>query len=133
LGVTQALQHCGRKAIERQRRVAAQVAVEPPRDPPDASAEQKAGEEKWQPQQQQDVRHLMAQFPRAQLAALCTTRFFRLAEEIEPALDQKIQRERQPGQPVGQNAVMNVAAGGVVAGQGRRLAPRSRVRSARTW
>ena len=39
LGDTHALQHRGRKAVERQRRVAAQVAVEPPRDPPDASAQ----------------------------------------------------------------------------------------------
>ena len=47
----------------------------------------------------------------------------RLAREIEPALGQKIQRERKPRQPVRQNAVVNVAAGGVVAGQRRRLFP----------
>ena len=47
----------------------------------------------------------------------------RLAHEIEPALGEKIQRQRKPGQPVGQNAVVNVAAGGVVAGQRRRLLP----------
>ena len=61
-------QHRRRKAIERQRRIAAQVAVEPPRDPPDASAQQEAGKEKRQAQQQQDVRHLMAQLPCAQLS-----------------------------------------------------------------
>ena len=117
-------QHCGRKAIERQGRIAAQISVKPPRDPPDASAQQEAGKEKWQAQQQQDVRHLMAQFPSARLAArLLYDAILRLAHEIKPALGQKIQRERKPGQPVRQNAVVNVAAGGVVAGQRRRLFP----------
>ena len=46
-----------------------------------------------------------------------------LAQQIESALGQKIESERKPGQPVRQNAVVNVAAGGVVAGQGRWLFP----------
>ena len=46
-----------------------------------------------------------------------------LAEQVQPALGQKVQRQRQSGQPVGQNAVVDVAAGGVVAGQRRGLLP----------
>ena len=66
----------------------------------------------------------MTQLPSAQLAApLLHHPVLRLAQQIEPALGQKIQRQRESRQPVGQYAVMNVAAGGVVAGQGRRLLP----------
>ncbi len=48
---------------------------------------------------------------------------FRLADQIQRPLGQQIQRQRQPGQPVTQNAVVNIAAGGVVAGQRLRPLP----------
>ena len=79
------------------------------------------------------MRHLMAQFPGAQLLTSHHDEdlspdplhhpVFGLAEEIECALGQQIQSQRQPREPVGQNAVVNVAAGGVVAGQRRGLFP----------
>ena len=90
-------QHRGRKTIKRQRRIAAQIAVEPPRDPPDASAQQEAGKEKWQAQEQQDVRHLMTQFPRAQLAgALCTTRFSGLRTRSSPRSTRRLSVSGSP-------------------------------------
>ena len=46
---------------------------------------------------------------------------FRLAEQVESALGEEIQRERKAGGPVGEDAVVNVAAGGEVSGQGRGL------------
>ena len=44
---------------------------------------------------------------------------FRLAEVVEAFFDQQVQRERQAGQPVGENAVVDIAATGKVAGQRR--------------
>ena len=69
--------------------------------------------------QQQDMRHLVAQLPCADFAACLNDAVFGLAEMVEPLLGKKIQSERQSCQPVGQNAVVNVAAGGEVAGQRR--------------
>ena len=46
-----------------------------------------------------------------------------IAKKIEPALEEEIEGERKAGEAVGENAVVNVAAGGVVAGEGRRLFP----------
>ena len=45
--------------------IAAKVAVKPPRDPPQTGSKRAPGHEKWQPQQQQDIRELMPQFPSA--------------------------------------------------------------------
>ena len=67
----------------------------------------------------------------AQLALRLHHPVFGLAEVVQPALGQQIQRQRQPGQPVGQNPVVNVAATGKVAGQLRgplpHLAPAARI------
>ena len=45
IGRNAGLEHRGRKAVERQRRVAAQIAVEPPRHPPESTAQQAAGQQ----------------------------------------------------------------------------------------
>jgi hypothetical protein len=92
IGRHASLQHRGRKAVERERGVAAEVAVEPSGDPPDAPTEHKAHKEKRQPQQQQDIRHLMAQFPGAGRSSILNDAILRLAKEIEQALSEKVQR-----------------------------------------
>ncbi len=80
--------------------------------------------EERQPQQQQDMRHLMAQLPGTELAALLLRdAVFGFAQQIEGAFRKQVQGQRQSGQPVRQDAVVNVAAGGKVAGQGRGLFP----------
>jgi hypothetical protein len=56
-------QHGGRKAVKRKRRVAAEVAVEPPRYPPQARAQQAARTEKRQPRRSNNVGELVAQLP----------------------------------------------------------------------
>ena len=68
--------------------------------------------------------HLMAEFPGAELAALLLNdAIFGSAKEIESALEEKIESERKPGEAIGENAVVDVAAGGVVAGKRRGLFP----------
>jgi hypothetical protein len=62
------LEHSGREAVERQRRIAAQVAVEPPRDPPQARAQHASRQQEREPQQQQHMRKLVAKFPRTDFA-----------------------------------------------------------------
>ena len=42
---------------------------------------------------------------------------------IQALLEQEVERERQPCQTVGQNAIMDIATAGKVAGQGRRPLP----------
>jgi len=70
------------------------------------------------------VGHLMAEFPGAELAAwLLNDAIFGSAKEIESALEEKIESERKPGEAIGENAVVDVAAGGVVAGKRRGLFP----------
>jgi len=48
---------------------------------------------------------------------------FRLAKVVKAALRKQVQRQRQAGQPVTENAIVNIAASGVVAGQGGRPLP----------
>ena len=68
--------------------------------------------------------HLMAELPGAELdAALLNDTIFRIAKKIECPVDEEIECERESGEPVGENAIVNVAAGGVVAGEGRGLFP----------
>ena len=68
--------------------------------------------------------HLMAQFPGAQLAALLLhDAILGAAKEIESALEEQVEGERKAGEAIGQNAVVNVAAGGVVAGERRGFFP----------
>ena len=71
---------------------------------------------------------LVAQLPGAQLGGAGVAHglhdpVFRFAEQVEAALEQQVQGEGKAGQAIGQDAVMNVSAGGKVAGQGRRLLP----------
>src|SRR6185437_8451088 len=68
-GLHASAENCRTEAVKRQRCVSAQVAIEAPRDPPDAAAQYAAGSQKRQPQQQQDVSHLVAKLPGAYLAA----------------------------------------------------------------
>ena len=124
IGCDTGLEDGRREAIESECRVSAQIAVEAPRDPPDASAKGAAGEEEWQAQEEQDVGHLMAELPGAELAArLLNDAIFGAAKKVESAVDEEVESERKSGEAVGENAVVNVAAGGVVAGEGRRPFP----------
>ncbi len=66
---------------------------------------------------------LVAEFPGADFAATLNDAVFRLAEVIETALGEEIEGERQAGEAIGENAVVNVAAGGVVAGERRWALP----------
>jgi len=124
IGREASLEDSGREAIKGEGRVTAQIAVEAARDPPDAAAEHESGKEEWQAQKQEDMRHLMAQFPGAQLAAgILYDAILWTAKEIESTLDEEIEGERKPGEAVGQNAVVDVAAGGVVASERRGIFP----------
>ena len=68
--------------------------------------------------------HLVAEFPGARLAALLLhDAILWTAKEIESALEEQVESERKPGKAIGQNAVVDVAAGGVVAGERRGLFP----------
>ena len=121
-------QNCGRKAVEGQGDVSAHIAVETPRDPPESRAQNSAAEQKRKTQQQEHVSHLMAEFPDAQFGVSLPVgglhdAVFRLAEKIETALDKQIERERKAGDAIGEDAVVDVAAAGVVPGQRRRLLP----------
>jgi hypothetical protein len=49
---------------------------------------------------------------------------FGLAEEIEAALEKQIKSKRQTSNTVGEDAVVDVAAAGVIASERRRLFPR---------
>ncbi len=71
---------------------------------------------------------LVTEFPEAQLSRSGLTGclhdpVFRFAEQIEAALDEQVEGERQTGSAIGEDAVVDVAAGGEVAGQGRGLLP----------
>ena len=71
---------------------------------------------------------LVAEFPEAQLSRGGLTGglhdpVFGLAEQIEAALDEEVEGKRQAGGAIGEDAVVDVAAGGEVAGQGRGLLP----------
>src|SRR5258708_6824433 len=67
---------------------------------------------------------LVAQLPRAQLSnAGLHNAVLGFAEQVERTLDEKIQSDRKPGGPIGEDAVVNVAAGGEVAREGRGLFP----------
>jgi hypothetical protein len=70
------------------------------------------------------MRQLMAQFPGAHLAASLQHAVLRLAEMVQPLLHEQVQRQRQPRQPVAQNAVVDIAATGEITGQRRRPLPR---------
>lgn len=65
----------------------------------------------------------MAQFPGVERAIGLSDPFFRLSNEVKPSLGQQIKRKGQSRKAVGQNAVVNIAAGGEVPGQGRRFLP----------
>src|SRR5579863_2592876 len=72
--------------------------------------------------------HLVPEFPDTQpcisLPRGCLDdAVFGLAEEVETTLQKQVDGEGQPGHAVGENAVADVAAGGVVAGQRGRLLP----------
>lgn len=61
--------------------------------------------------------HLVAEFPGTQRAAgFLHHAVFGLSEQIEGALGEEVQREREAGEAVAENAIANVAAGGIVAG-----------------
>ena len=67
---------------------------------------------------------LVAQFPDAELLDTGLHHaVFWFAEAVEAALDEQVQGERKPGGAIGQDAVVDVAAGGEVAREGRRLLP----------
>jgi len=127
------MQACSTAGEKPQRRVSAQVAVEPPRHPPQPAAQHASGQQKRETQEQQNVGQLVSQFPGAQLRACVRLHhaIFRLTQPVQPALGQQVQGQRQPGQPVAQDSIVNIAAGGVVAGQGGRplpgLAPAPRI------
>ena len=69
------------------------------------------------------MRELVAEFPGAGLPFDLHDTVFRFTKKVEAALEEQIQRERQAGQPVGKDPVVDVAAGGEVASQRRRLLP----------
>ena len=91
IGRDAGLEDGGRKAIEGERGVAAEIAVETARDPPESAAQNAAGEEERQAQQEGDVGELVAEFPGAEfgagrLAGGLHDAVFGLAEEVEAAL-----------------------------------------------
>jgi len=74
------------------------------------------------------VRHLVAEFPHTQPCASLPGRrlddaIFRIAKVIEAALANQVESKRKASNPVGEDAVVNVAAGGVIAGEGRGFLP----------
>jgi hypothetical protein len=113
----------GRKTVEGEGDVTAQIAVESSRNPPKAAAKNASASKERQAQKQKNVRHLVAQLPCAELAIGLHHAIFRLAKMIEAALHEEIQREWKPRDAVGQHAVSDVAATGEVAGQGCRTLP----------
>src|SRR5579862_9449107 len=68
IGADAGLEDGGREAVERECRIAAEVAVEAARDPPEGGAQDAAGEEEREAQQQGDMGELVAEFPQAQLS-----------------------------------------------------------------
>src|SRR5580658_6036010 len=118
-------QNWGAKTVERQRRVAAEVAVEPARDPPEAAAQHDSCKEERQAEQQQNMRELMAELPgteRLRRAGL-NNAIFGLAEDVKGALGQQVERERQTGETISEDAIANITAGGEVADDRRGLLP----------
>jgi len=70
------------------------------------------------------MRDLMAKFPGADRApSFLEDAIFRLAKEVDGALSEEVEGERKAGEAVGEDAVVNVAAGGEVAGQRRGFLP----------
>ncbi len=67
---------------------------------------------------------LVAQFPGVDFAACLHYAVFGLAEAVKAALDKQVERERQASEPISENAVVDIAAGGEVTGQRRGLLPR---------
>ena len=122
------LQNRRRKAVECQGDVPAQIPIETTRNPPESRAENASAEEEWETQEEENMGHLVAKFPYAQFGGALPRiglhdTIFRLAEMIETTLDEKIDRERKAGDPVGEDAIVDIAAGGVVTGEGGRLLP----------
>ena len=113
----------GRKTVEGEGDVTAQIAIESSRNPPESAAENASAGKERQAQKQKYVRHLVAQFPCTELAIGLHHAVFGLAKMIEAALHEEIQRERKARDAVGQHAVSDVAATGEVAGQGRGALP----------
>src|SRR5579883_1184756 len=97
------------KTIERKRNVSSSVAIEPSRHPPEVCSERESGGNKRQPDEQQDVADFVAHFPGSGGRGL--------------SAENALQGQRQSCSAVGERSVMNIAAGGEVAGQRRRLLP----------
>ena len=112
-----------REAVEGKSRVTAQVAIEAASNPPEASTENETCKEERETQKQEDVRHLVAELPRAEFACLLDDAVLGLAEVIDSALGKEIESEREASYTIGKDAVMNVATGGVVTSERRRPFP----------
>ncbi len=69
------------------------------------------------------MRELVAKFPRTDFAILLKDPVFGLSQMIESTLREEVQREGKTGEAIGENAVVNIAAGCVVAGQSRWALP----------
>ena len=67
--------------------------------------------------------YLMTKFPGTELTGLLHHAVFGLAKVIEPALGEQVEAQGEPSEPVGKNAVVDIATGGVVADQRRRPFP----------
>ena len=72
--------------------------------------------------------HLVAKFPNTHFCDALPARglddsVFRLAKVIKAALDEEIDGERKSGNAVGEDAIVDVAAGGVVASERGGLLP----------
>ena len=65
------------------------------------------------------MRELVTKLPGADFAGLLDYAVFGLAEMIESALGEEVEGERQAGEAIGEDAVVDIAAGGVVAGERR--------------
>ncbi len=107
-----------REAVESEGCVAAEVAKEAACDPPEPGAKCAAGKEEREAQQQEDVCHLVAQFPWADFAGDLDDAVLGLAEVVQDALDFEVDGEGKPGEAIDEDAVVNISAGGVVAGEG---------------
>jgi hypothetical protein len=107
-----------RKTVEGKGNVSSLIAIEASRNPPKSAAENASAGKEREAQKQKDVRHLVAQFPCAELAGGLHNAVFGLAKMVEAALSEEIQREGKARDAVGQHAIADVAASGEVAGQG---------------
>ena len=100
------LEDGGREAIEGKGRVAAEVAVEPARDPPQSAAQDESGKEERQAKQKRDVGKLVAKLPRAQpphgefppapWPAVCTTRSSGLRNRSRPRWARRLSVRGRP-------------------------------------